>query len=123
VERLLRHFLLDIDAAAWDPRTETLYDYGCLSAIRDGKIDLVSAEGVSPRVAPLQAAHIILVSHDTGFCLSERARNLVNETWRSERQEEVIAVLEDKRPGAAYLLRRHVEELLAGLPLPTAISL
>jgi hypothetical protein len=112
VEQLLRHFLLDIDAVAWNPRTGDLYDYGCLRAITAGAIDLVGAEGISVSRASVQAAHILLISYDTGFTVSKQARELVRETWRSGKQEEVLAVLEDKRLGATHALRDHIKELL-----------
>lgn len=113
IERLLHHFLLDIDAVVWDPQTGNLYDYGCLHATQAGQIDLVGPEGISPALAPVQAAHIILIKYGTGFSLSASARDLVRKAWWSKEQEEVLAVLREKQPGAMQALSQLVQELLA----------
>lgn len=117
IERLLRHFLLDIDAVVWDPRTGSLYDYGCLRAIQAGTIDLLGTEGISRELAPVQAAHILLIKHGTRFSLATSACDLIRETWRSRKQDEVYAVLQEKQPGAMRALGQLIQEVLADLPV------
>lgn len=121
IERLLRHFLLDVDAVLWDTETGDLYDYGCLRAIQAGEIDLVGPEGISPVRAQVQAAHILLIAYSTGFRLSANARDYVRKILRSGNREEVYAVFQEKQPGAMRALDRLIEEVFADLPHPVNI--
>lgn len=113
IEQLLRHNLLDIDAVLWDLRTGYLYDYGCLDAIRRGRIDLLGEEGISQNFAAAQVAHLLIVRFKTGFELSDEARRFVREASdTNDVRSEISRVLERKLPTAKLELERALNELI-----------
>ncbi|HEY6332217.1 MAG TPA: hypothetical protein VI756_23010 [Blastocatellia bacterium] len=99
IEKLLRYFLLDIDALAWDTANLNLYDYGGIASIEAERIDLLGTRGISAAMAPVQAAHIMAIAYSTGFKLSNRATALIRNAWQSSRRGEIISVLKDKQRG------------------------
>jgi Poly A polymerase head domain len=113
VEQLLRHNLLDVDAILLDLKTDQLYDYGCLAAIRCGKISLLGKEGISEDFATAQAAHIILIAFKTRFELSNGALQLVREICETAKaKSDVIRIVYRKMPAAGESVERFLDELL-----------
>jgi len=116
IEQLLRHNLLDIDAALWDLSTDFLHDCGCLKAIRAGSIDLMgNDEGISSAFLAPQAAHILAVAFKTAFALSDRASDFVRAVCESGKRADVLRICSRKLTAGSATMECLVENLLNGV--------
>jgi len=114
IERLLRHFLIDVDAVALETRTMRLFDLGCTAALEIGRIDMLGDAGVSPAFAALQGAHVLLVQRKTGFSLSPRLCRFVAEVCAGVGVAAVMDLVERKHPAAAEGIRASLRQIAAG---------
>jgi hypothetical protein len=114
IEQLLRHNLLDIDAILWDPKTDRLYDCGCLKAITVERIGLQSPEGISETVVAAQIVHVLTVAHKTSFPLADDVRSFVVAASRRCPAAEVENILDRKIPHAAAQLKMFWQDILHG---------
>jgi hypothetical protein len=120
IEQLLRHNLLNVDAALIDLQTGYLYDFGCIAAIHQAKIALVGQAGISRRFAAAQAAHIILIAFKTGFALSIEALEFVREACdNAQGVSDVMRIVLRKKPRTASQVEAFLNDLLEEEPWPT----
>lgn len=123
IEQLLRHNLLDIDAIAWNPKTDCLYDCGCLKAITAERIGLQGPEGISRRAVAPQIAHVLSVAYKTSFPLSNDVRSFIADASYRSSAGAVAQILERKIPEVAGPLETLWKDILSGgtqaCPTPT----
>jgi hypothetical protein len=111
---LLQHNVIDVDAVVWEPKTDLLHDYGCIRAIRRGRIELIK-DGIACDFAPAQVAHILIVAAKTGFELSQEAANFIRDVCSdNQKQTEVAKVLRRKAPDIVSPLEKLLPKLLEG---------
>jgi len=120
IEQLLRHNLLNVDAALIDLQTGYLYNLGCIEAIQKREIALIGPEGISNRLASPQAAHIILIAFKTGFGLSIEALEFVREACaNSQAKSDLMRIVSRKMPRTASQVEAFLNRLLEEEPWPT----
>ncbi len=94
--QLLQHNLIDIDGILWNAGNGDLHDYGSMAAVNVGRIDLLGSSGISPAFLSVQAAHVIVVAHKTGFSISEQARQFIGRGWEDHYREKLVEVVKRK---------------------------
>jgi hypothetical protein len=113
-EQLLRHNLLDVDALAWEVKTEYLHDYGCIAAIERASINLLT-EGIAPNFLPAQVAHILITTMKTRFEVSDEVRRFVRHVCDSpQNTRDVVAILRRKAPASSAELEEFLDDFLKG---------
>jgi hypothetical protein len=114
VEQILRHNLLDVDAALWDTATGCLHDCGCARAIEGRRIGLMGAEGISREFLATQVAHVLVVAFKTNFTLSDALRSFVADASARCRASDIEKAIERKLPQATAQIELFWNDLLSG---------
>ncbi len=116
IEQLLRHNLLDVDAIAWNPAGDGLYDCGCLGAVKAERIGMMGPEGISQEFLANQLVHVLVVAFKTSFTLSADVRSFVADASARCRSIDIERALQRKMPQAAAQIELFWNDLLSGGP-------